>query len=55
VDGPEAEAGAGFLAELHAALEQPAVAKILDHLRIPSTPPPVAPPRLPALQTDLLK
>jgi len=30
------------------------VARILDHLRIPSTPPPLSPARLPAHQTDLL-
>ena len=31
------------------------VTKILDHLRIPSTAPPLAPARLPALQADLLQ
>lgn len=32
----------------------PVVTRILDHLRIPSTPPPLAPARLPAQQSELL-
>lgn len=30
------------------------VSKILDHLHLPSTPPPLAPARLPSRQADLL-
>ena len=30
------------------------VVRILDHLRIPSTPPPIAPAQVPGHQTDLL-
>ncbi len=40
---------------LLALISAPAVvSKILDHLHLPSTPPPLAPARLPSLQSDLL-